>query len=88
MKTAVWVIVSLVGAAALGVLALHRGETINAVWVLAAALCTYAIGYRFYSRLIATRLLKPGRATRPLRRLLLRQILEKFPITHQPLPIR
>jgi carbon starvation protein len=58
MKFAMWAGVSLVGAAALGVLALHQGETINAVWVLVAAMCVFAIGYRFYSHFIAVRLLK------------------------------
>jgi carbon starvation protein len=54
----VWAGVSLLGAAALGVLALHQGETVSAIWVLVAAMCVYAIGYRFYSRFIATRLLQ------------------------------
>ena len=48
-----WTIISAVGATALGVLALHDGETINAAWLLTAALCTYAVGYRFYSRIIS-----------------------------------
>ena len=42
-----WAVVSLVGAGAFAVLALSRGETINAAWLLTAAVCTYAIGYRF-----------------------------------------
>jgi carbon starvation protein len=53
----IWTAVSVVGAAAFAVLALHRGESINAVWLLAAALATYAVGYRFYSQYIAMRLL-------------------------------
>ena len=48
-----WTIISAVGSTALGVLALHDGETINAAWLLTAALCTYAVGYRFYSRIIS-----------------------------------
>ncbi len=52
-----WIGVSALGAAAFAVIALHRGETINATWLLAAALCTYAIGYRFYSKFLATRVL-------------------------------
>src|SRR6267143_5431259 len=45
--------ISGLGAAAFGVLALSRGERINAAWLLTAAVCTYAVGYRFYSRFLA-----------------------------------
>ncbi|MDJ0379252.1 carbon starvation CstA family protein [Streptomyces sp. G-G2] len=55
---AVWAAVALVGAVGWGVLALSRGEEISAAWLLAAALGSYAIGYRFYSRFIANRVLK------------------------------
>src|SRR5881409_3196674 len=51
----VWSGISVLGAAAFGVLALSRGETVNAAWLLTAAVCTYAVGYRFYSRFLATR---------------------------------
>src|SRR6059058_4283357 len=50
-----WGGISALGAAAFGVLALSRGETVNAAWLLTAALCTYAVGYRFYSKFLATR---------------------------------
>src|SRR4051812_49397593 len=65
-----WALVSGLGALAFGVLALHRGETINAAWLLVAALCTYAIAYRFYSRLIARRVfvLDDARQTPAVRR--------------------
>jgi carbon starvation protein len=49
----IWGIISIIGAAAFGLLALKRGETINSVWLLTAAVCTYAVAYRFYSRFIA-----------------------------------
>lgn len=49
----VWAAVSAAGAAAFGILALSRGESINAVWLLVAAICTYAVAYRFYSRFLA-----------------------------------
>ncbi|GAA0308328.1 carbon starvation CstA family protein [Streptomyces polychromogenes] len=55
---AIWVLVALVGAVGWGVLALSRGEDISAAWLLAAALGSYAIGYRFYARFIANRVLK------------------------------
>src|SRR3712207_9557148 len=54
---AIWTAVAVVGAVCWGVLALARGETISALWLLFAALCSYAIGYRFYSRFIAYRAL-------------------------------
>jgi len=54
-STIFWGLIALLGAAAFGVLALLRGETINAAWLLTAAVCTYAIGYRFYSRFLANK---------------------------------
>ncbi|TFH11925.1 MAG: carbon starvation protein A [Nitrosomonadales bacterium] len=52
-----WIGVAILGATAIGTIALHRGETINSVWFIAAAICVYAIGYRFYSAFIATKVL-------------------------------
>src|SRR5215207_6181444 len=56
-SVAVWTAVALVGAVAWGVLALSRGENVNAVWLIAAALGSYAIAYRFYARWIAHKVL-------------------------------
>jgi len=53
-----WSLITLIGVTALGVLALHRGESINAVWLVAAAFSVYLIAYRFYSRFIADSVLK------------------------------
>ncbi len=60
-----WALVALAGAGALGFIAVWRGEPVSAVWLLVAAVCTYAIGYRFYSAFIAARIfaLDPRRAT-------------------------
>jgi carbon starvation protein len=55
LSVVVWAVIAVLGAAAFGVLALSRGETINAAWLLTAAVCTYVIAYRFYSRFLATR---------------------------------
>ena len=52
-----WGAVALLGAAALGVIAIRRGEPINALWLVAAATCCYALGYRFYSKFIAAKIL-------------------------------
>ena len=53
-----WLLFSLTGAFALGVIALHHGEPIGAIWIVIAAVCVYIIAYRFYSLFIANRVLK------------------------------
>ncbi|SHH10902.1 carbon starvation CstA family protein [Massilia sp. CF038] len=53
-----WAALSVGGAIALAYIALMRGETINAIWVVAAAVCVYLIAYRFYSKFIAERVVK------------------------------
>ncbi len=64
-STTIWIAVALLGATALGGIALSRGESINALWFIAAALCVHAIAYRFYAAWIAARVLviDPTRAT-------------------------
>ncbi len=52
-----WLSISMLGASAVGGIALHRGESINALWFIVAAVCVYAIGYRFYSAWVAARIL-------------------------------
>ncbi|MBZ9642027.1 carbon starvation CstA family protein [Streptomyces sp. PSKA30] len=54
----IWTLVALVGAAGWTVLALSRGEEVSAAWMVAAALGTYAIAYRFYAKFIAYKVLK------------------------------
>ncbi len=51
----IWGAISILGAVALAVIALTRNEPVNAVWLLAAASCVFAVGYRFYSKFIAER---------------------------------
>src|SRR3982750_2309433 len=53
----IWTAVAAVGAVAWTVLALARGETVSALWILFAALCSYAIAYRFYARFITYKVL-------------------------------
>src|SRR5260370_27694760 len=55
LRVLVWIAIALLGALALATIALHRGEQINALWLVTAALCTYALGYRFYSKFIAAK---------------------------------
>ncbi len=52
-----WAAMALAGASALGVVALHRGESISAIWIVIAAVCVYLIAYRFYSLYIADKVL-------------------------------
>ncbi|MBQ9292517.1 MAG: carbon starvation protein A, partial [Campylobacter sp.] len=58
MKKAIFALVALIGAWAFGVLALNQGETISATWLVVAAACIYTIGYQFYGRFIATKVLE------------------------------
>jgi carbon starvation protein len=55
MRKIIWIAISLVGALAWGVLALHRGETVSAAWLVLAAVGTYLVGYRIYARFLATK---------------------------------
>ena len=57
LRLLIWLAVALFGALAVATIALHRGEQINAMWLVIAAVCTYALGYRFYSRFIAAKVL-------------------------------
>jgi carbon starvation protein len=61
----IWSLVAIVGAVSFGVLAVSRGEHVNAVWLVLAAICIYSIAYRFYSLFIAQKVfeLNPNRLT-------------------------
>ena len=65
LSVIVWVAVAVAGAAAMAWIALARGETISAAWLIVAAVCTYLIAYRFYSKMLATKVfaLDANRAT-------------------------
>jgi len=52
-----WVVIAVLAALALAAIALNRGERINSAWLVLAASCTYAVGYRFYARFIAARVM-------------------------------
>jgi carbon starvation protein len=60
-----WALIAIVGAASLGIVALSRGETISAAWLVIAAVCVYLLAYRFYALFIANRVLRvdPARPT-------------------------
>ena len=57
LKNIIWMLVALLGAAALAGIAFNRGESINALWLITAALCIYALAYRFYAAWIAVEVL-------------------------------
>ncbi|HXV87027.1 MAG TPA: carbon starvation CstA family protein [Gemmatimonadales bacterium] len=58
LSVLLWAAIAGGGAVAFGLIALHRGETINAAWLVIAAVCTYAVAYRFYARFIARRIME------------------------------
>src|ERR1700676_4088510 len=58
MRFFLWISIAALGASALGVLALSRGEEPSVLWFVVAAVCVYSLGYRFYSRFIADRVLE------------------------------
>ncbi len=65
LKTAlIFGAIAIIGAISIGVLALHQGESISAVWMVTAAICVYAIAYRFYAKFLAWKVLKLN-ANRP-----------------------
>jgi carbon starvation protein len=57
LTTMVWILTAAAGAIAIGEIAIHRGEPINALWLVVAATCCYVLGYRFYSGFIAAKIL-------------------------------
>ncbi len=60
----VFAVIALLGAIAWAMIAFFRGETVNAVWFVIAAVCTYVIGYRFYARLIEMKIVTSARRQR------------------------
>ncbi len=61
----IWAAIAVLGAFCLGAIALNRGEAINSFWLVVASVCTYLIGFRFYAKFIATKvmMLDDSRAT-------------------------
>ncbi|GJE58588.1 carbon starvation CstA family protein [Methylobacterium trifolii] len=64
-----WALVGALGAAALAIVATERGEAVNALWIVVAAVCTYIIAYRYYSLFIADHVMRldPSRVTPAVR---------------------
>jgi carbon starvation protein len=57
LRTFGWSVVALLGAGSIGILALSRGEPVNALWMVVAALCVFAISYRFHSAWLMAKVL-------------------------------
>lgn len=57
LNNSIWILITVLGASAVGGIALNRGESINALWFITAALCVYTIAYRFYAAWIAATVL-------------------------------
>ena len=69
VRVLLWLGVAALGAAGFAAIALSRGESVSAAWLLTAAICTYLVAYRFYSKLIAAKIFaldanRPTAATR------------------------
>ncbi|GJE45435.1 carbon starvation CstA family protein [Methylobacterium soli] len=64
-----WALVGALGAAALAIVATERGEAVNALWIVVAAVCVYLIAYRYYSLFIAEKVMRldPARPTPAVR---------------------
>ncbi|HEV2698586.1 MAG TPA: carbon starvation CstA family protein, partial [Terriglobales bacterium] len=70
LRSLIWIAVAVLGAFALATVALHRGEQVSALWLVTAAVCSYALGYRFYSKFIAAKVLAlDGQRATPAERL-------------------
>jgi carbon starvation protein len=52
-----WIAISALGAGSVAFSALHKGETINALWIVVAGMCSFAVAYRFYSKWLMTKVL-------------------------------
>ena len=57
LTIAAWTVVAILGASALGAIALHRGEPLNATWFVLAAACCYLVAFRLYSAFVAAKVL-------------------------------
>ena len=57
LRSTLWILIAIIGASAVSNIAINRGESINALWFITAALCIYSIAYRFYAAWIAATVL-------------------------------
>ncbi len=57
LRLLLWLAISALGAGSVAFTAFHQGETINALWIVVAGLCSFAVAYRFYSKWLMTKVL-------------------------------
>jgi carbon starvation protein len=57
IRNLAWILVSILGAFCLAVIAINRGESVNSFWLVVASACAYAVGFRFYAKFIAARVM-------------------------------
>lgn len=57
LRILLWLAISALGAGSVAFTAFHKGETINALWIVVAGLCSFAVAYRFYSKWLMTKVL-------------------------------
>jgi carbon starvation protein len=57
LRILTWLAISALGAGSVAFSALHQGETINALWIVVAGICSFAVAYRFYSKWLMTKVL-------------------------------
>ena len=57
LSRAIWAAIAVLAAFALAVIAGHRGESVNSLWLVTAAACIYLIGFRFYAKFIAAKVM-------------------------------
>ena len=57
LQILIWIAISALGAGSVAFSAFHKGETINALWLVVAGLCSFAVAYRFYSKWLITKVL-------------------------------
>ncbi|SKB04820.1 carbon starvation protein [Prosthecobacter debontii] len=57
LRILLWIAISALGAGAVAFSAFHKGETINALWLVVAGVCSFAVAYRFYSKWLITKVL-------------------------------
>ncbi|KEY57283.1 carbon starvation CstA family protein [Serratia sp. DD3] len=58
LKHLPWMLLGILGAGCLGVVALRRGESISALWIIVASVAVYLVAYRYYSLYIATKVMR------------------------------
>src|SRR5262245_8836966 len=57
LQSLLWAAIAILAAISLGAIAIYRGEHIDSMWLVLASVCTYLLGFRFYAKFIAARVM-------------------------------